>query len=345
MKVETINNVEYKLPSTLNKFQKEMYVHLINYKWNTLKIKDVGFNKYKGEYIEYDAILPENVRDTLPIIYPNILNDLKKHNDLFYFKLHRHFNHMASSQAANVNLFLPVLLSPKANDILHKIKPDFKLAVKELYKGFRIEYWDGNSNKEEGLLKDHNARSGTDSDIAIAYYNHDNELCLWLIEHKLTEREFTVCGGSKSPKRDKTKHVCDKSFHEIVDKKNYCYYHDVRENNYWNITDKNKSFFVNYKDFPSCPFKKGMNQLWRNQLLGFAVEEDDKNDFKHVCFSVVHHPDNHYLDKSINDYKNLIDNKSKFSSFTSKDVIDAASVVDDKDINKWISWYKELYRV
>jgi hypothetical protein len=88
-----------------------------------------------------------------------------------------------------------------------------------------------------------------------------------------------------------------------------------------------------------------MNQLWRNQLLGFAVEDDKKNNFKHVCFSVVHHPDNHFLDKSINDYKKLIANNPKFSSFTSKFVVDKALMVKDKGINDWVAWYKELYRV
>ena len=344
MKVVTVNEREYKLPESQNKFQKAMYVHLINWKWENIT-KEVGLNKYKGELIEYDAFLPEEYRSKLPVIYEPIKNELFEHSKIYDFKLHLYFNHMASSQAANINLFLPILLSPKANEILRLLKPDFKeLAKDELYKGFRIEYWDGNSKKEKGLLGDHNASTGTDSDIAIAYYNHDDELCLWLIEHKLTENSFTTCGGYKS-KGNKAKHNCDKSFANIIDEKDSCYYHRKSKYNYWHITDKNQSFFANHHAFESCPFRKGMNQLWRNQLLAMAVEEDANNDFKNVCFSVVHHPDNHSLDKSINEYKTLVDNNPKFSTFTSRDVIDKASTVEDREIEEWIEWYRGLYRV
>lgn len=345
MKEETINGKRYKLPSSLSKFQKDLYVHLINWKWKNIT-KEAGIYNYKGRGIEYDAILPKNVIKDFPIIFKPIIPDLKLHLKEYPFKLHIHFNHMASSQAANVNLFLPILLSPKANEILRLLKPDFKkIAITELYKGFRIEYWDGDSDTDKGLLGDHNARSGTDSDIAIAYYNHNNDLCLWLIEHKLSEPEFTVCGGFKSKGRDKTKHQCEKSFNEIVSNKNLCYYHNVRKSKYWNITDAHNSFFVNHKEIKGCPFKKGMNQLWRNQLLGFAVEDDKHNAFKTVFFSVVHHPNNHSLDNSIKAYKKLIGNNKKFSSFTSKNVIDKSNTINDKDINAWIDWYKELYKI
>jgi hypothetical protein len=345
MKIETIKGVPYKLPGSLTTFQKDMYVHLINWKWKYVS-KDVGIYNYKGTKIEYDAILPISVHKKYPIIYPSILPDLLAHKKVYDFKLHIHFNHMASSQAANVNLFLPILLSPKANDILRFIKPDFKkLAINELYKGFRIEYWDGNSDTDKGILGDHNARSGTDSDIGIAYYNQEDELCLWLIEHKLTEQEFTECGANKSKGRDKSKHLCDKSFSDILKNKNYCYYHDVRKNNYWNITDNYQSFFVNQNLFDSCPFRGGMNQLWRNQLLGLAIENDPAQPYKHVYFSVVNHPDNPALDKSIDRYKNLIAHNPKFSTFKSRDVINAAALIKDPTIDDWIKWYMELYKL
>jgi hypothetical protein len=48
------------------------------------------------------------------------------------------------------------------------------------------------------VLNDHTNVSGTDADIAIAYYDNLGNLNLWMIEHKLTEVEFTTCGGFKS---------------------------------------------------------------------------------------------------------------------------------------------------
>lgn len=343
MITETINGKEYRLPGSLTAFQKTMYIHLINYKWEQLGINEPGIYRYKGEDILYDAILPNNVHKKFPSIYPSILKALLHHQKKFPFKLHKHFNHMASSQVANVNLFLPLLLSSKKNEIFRQLKPDFKeLDTDELDNGFQIEYWDGVGN-EKGLLGDHNARSGTDSDIAIAYRNTNDELCLWLIEHKLTEKEFTTCGGATSSKRNKTCHKCNVSFSQLISNKNLCYYHDVKQNNYWNITEKHQAFFSNHIQYEKCPFKGGMNQLWRNQLLGLALEDEGR--FKHVYFSVVHHPDNKALNASINEYKALVNNNPKFSVFTSNDVVEIAKKQNDESINNWVKWYMELYKL
>lgn len=342
MKEKTLNGKTYKLPGNLSAFQEAMYIHLINWKWKNIT-KESGVHKYNGENIQYDAILPESVRQTYPIFHPSIKEDFKKHNSKFDFKFHKHFNHIVSSQAANINLFLPILLHPSANTILQAIKPDLKeIATDQLYKGFRIEFWDGNSNKEKGILGDHSAIAGTDSDIGIAYYNHKDELCLWLIEHKLTEREFTACGGAKSKGR-KPEHDCTKPFSQILEHKDLCYYHSGSNYEYWNITEKYQSFFENHTLYQSCPFKGGMNQLWRNQLLAFAMEDTGK--YKEVYFSVVHHPKNKALNKSINQYKKLTENNPKFSAFTSREVIDSAHRINQAQLNDWIGWYRELYDV
>jgi hypothetical protein len=207
MKITEKDGKQYRLPNELNSFQEELYIHLINWKWEYIT-EDVGYSRHKDEHIPYDAILPESVIADIPILYPDIRDELLQHNNKYPFRIHKYFNHMASSQAANINLFLPLLLHPNADQVLGKLKSDFKnLAVDKLYRGFRIEFWDDPYNN----LKDKNDVSGTDTDIAIAYYNQQNELCLWLIEHKLSEREFTPCGGYKSKGR-KSLHDCDKSF-------------------------------------------------------------------------------------------------------------------------------------
>jgi len=294
------------------------------------------------ERIPYDAILPESVREDFPVIYPTVVDALIQHHERFYFKLHQHFNHMASSQAANANLFLPTLLHPQANEVLRQLKSDFDdLATGELDKGFQIEFWGPRNGT--GLLGDHTQLYGTDSDIAIAYYNRERELCLWLIEHKLSEAEFTKCGGYKSNGRT-AKHNCSKSFSEILDNKSFCYYHDIRKFRYWDITENNQGFFINHTKYAQCPFHGGMNQLWRNQLLALSLEDRDQP-YKHVCFSVVKHPGNSYLDKTITEYKDLTANNAKFSVFTSSVVIDAAIGLHDSELDKWIAWYRELYNL
>jgi hypothetical protein len=340
MRIEKHGNIEYKLPGGLNNFQQMMYVHLINWKWQYIT-KEVGYNKHKGQLIPYDALFPNNIYKDLPHIYDTIRDAVKQHQKKYFFKFHKYFYHMASSQAANINLFLPVLLSPHADSILSSFKKDFKsLATNELDRGFRIEYWDGSRN-EKGLLKDHTPAAGTDSDIGIAYYNHEDELCLWLIEHKLTEKEFTTCGAF-STKANKSKHLCNSLFSEIINKKELCHYHNVNKYEYWNLTEQHQSFFINPDEIGTCPFKEGMNQLWRNQLLALALENEGR--YKHVYFSVVHHPDNVALSKTINQYKSLTNNNPKFTTFTSVELIKHVKVVNDSQLNNWVEWYQDLYK-
>lgn len=336
MKTFNIAGVDYKLPNDLNKFQQEMYVHLINWKWKHVTT-NVGYNNS----IPYDAIIPPPFDASYPMLYPDIKPAFESHHTAFSFRIHKYFSHMASSQAANVNLFLPVLLHPDVDLVLKQIKSDFKTLSKgELDNGFRIEFWD----EPFGNLKDKTDVSGTDSDIAIAYYNKEDELCLWLIEHKLTEKEFTECGGFKSNGRE-PKHDCSKNFTDILSNKETCYYHDVRKFKYWDITEANKGFFINHSRFAECPFQKGLNQLWRNMLLALSIENDSRQPYKHVYFSVVRHPGNRHLDKSIAQFKELIDNNPKFSTFTSIDVINAAISLHNPVIDTWVEWYKDLYKI
>jgi len=336
MKVVTIDGNDYRLPNALNAFQQEMYIHLINWKWAHIT-REPG--RHHG--IPYDAILPDEYADRYPMHYPGVADALESHLQKYPFRIHKYFNHMASSQAANLNLFLPVLLHPNANAVLSALKPDFaRLAASQLDNGYRIEFWD----EPFGNLGDKSNVSGTDVDIAIAYHNHQDELGLWLIEHKLTENEFTLCGGFKSKGRQ-ARHDCGKRFADILADKHLCYYHDVRQFKYWTITETNQAFFANHDQYDHCPFQGGLNQLWRNQLLALSIEQDARQPYKQASFSVVKHPGNTALDKFLAAYQNLIAGHPKFSVFTSADVIAAATTLNDSGLNKWIAWYRALYKL
>ncbi len=178
---------KYKLPKKLTEFQLSLYIHLIEWKWQNIT-KVPGIHNKK----EYDAFLPLKTKNELYPLYRPIVDEIRKNH---HFKSHKHFGHMASSQAACINLFTPILINEKvANNVMKKLNPDFnRIACEKLEKGFQFEYWD-----TDNPLNDHNDAAGTDSDFAIAYYNNNDELSLWLIEHKLSEDEFTTCGGYSS---------------------------------------------------------------------------------------------------------------------------------------------------
>jgi hypothetical protein len=349
MKIWNVNGTDYRLPGSLSEFKLQMYVHLINWKWTHIT-REVGYAKYKGRLIPYDAILPKEMIDDVRMIYPPLVDELRRHRKRNPFRLHTHFNHMVSSQAAAVNLFLPILRHPMGAKVLSAIKPDFaSLATDHLDAGYCLEFWGGNFEADQssrGPLGDKTARGGTDSDMAIAYRNHSGELCLWLIEHKLTESEFTPCGGFKS--NDRKNHPlsdCGRTFSEILKDKDTCYHHAIRQRNYWNITERNAQFFVNHGGQPQCPFQGGLNQLWRNQLLAMAMEQDERKPYKQAAFSVVKHPANPHLDASLNAFKDLVGHNPKFSAFTSEDVLRAAEGLHDVELNQWALWYRTLYKL
>lgn len=336
MRVLGRNGKTYRLPNLLNPFQEQLYIHLIDWKQ-----KHIGEASGQSRGTTYDAILPDEVNEQMLVIYPGIRTALAEHLLRLPFRIHKYFNHMASSQAANINLFLPILHHPQAAAILRQLKPDLaRIATGHLDHGYRIEFWD----EPYGGLNDKTKVSGTDSDLAIAYYNHEDRLCLWLIEHKLTEAEFTTCGGFRSKGRQ-PRHDCRKTFAELVEDPAACYYHDVRNFNYWRITGDNQGFFPNHGRHNVCPFRDGMNQLWRNQLLALSIEQDDRQPFEQVTFSVARHPRNTALDQTIADYKDLVGDNPKFTCFTLAEVITAAESHADRKLQEWIGWYRAFYDV
>ena len=336
MRVRNIDGQEYWLPNVLNDFQLGMYVHLINWKWENIT-EERGIS---GGF-EYDAILPKRYAEELRVLNPKLVAVTRAHHQRLPFRIHKYFNHMASSQAANINLFLPILLNYRVDAILGDLNPKFaRLATDHLDDGWRIEFWD----EPFGTLADKNAVSGTDADMAIAYYNHDGDLCLWLVEHKLTEPEFTPCGGFTSKGR-KERHDCTRNFDDILKAKSTCYYHDVKKFNYWNITDANRDFFVNHATHIQCPFQDGMNQLWRNQLMALAIEQDERPPYEHAHFSVVRHAGNKALNESLAGYEHLIDSNPNFTTLTSTEIIDAAERHGDQGLQEWIDWYRQLYQL
>jgi len=330
----------YRVPSNLSDFQARMYKHLIDWKWAHIS-KEPG--QYAGH--EYDAVLPDQYKGKLPHLYEPVRQMFLDHQKRFHFKTHKFADHMASSQIACANLFLPIMVHPDvAPQILASVKPDLaSIATEELDNGFRIEFWDEPVN----MLGDHNKSTGTDADFAIAYRNHARQLCLWLIEHKLTEAEFTTCGGAKSKGRKLGNYSCD-STAEILKNLGLCYYHGKCQYNYWPITLANESTFPrrNLLSHAGCPFKGGMNQLWRNTVLALAIEiatEGPYSKYKKVYFSVCHHPQNTALNDSMAAFRALLGEKDRFSSFTSKPLISAASKSVNPEIQKWADWYSNLY--
>lgn len=332
-------------------FRDRIYSYLLSYKLEKIT-KDQGI--FRG--LKSDYFLPENIvsKDYPAMLYDPIISVVEEiQNSEYKYKPHIFSKiHIASSQTACINLFIPILESPLADDILKRLNAtpsNFDhIDRDELFHGYRLEFWDSTDDKDKGLLGDHSKQAGTDSDIAIAYRDKQGNLCLWLIEHKLTEKEFTECGGYKSEQKRKKKQnrlnkCLTSNFAEILADHSICYYHHKCGYNYWGIMSMSgvSDFFNGKLEIKGCPFRRGLNQLWRNQLLAIALERQVPNKYHEVYFSVVHHPENHFLTQSMNKYRELNNHSSKFGSFTSLDLIDAAKI--DPQLSEWINWYVGVY--
>lgn len=337
------NAKTYRMSSGLNEFQEKLYRHLIEYKWNILGIKEPG--TYKGR--TYDYMFPKSYeKGYSPVLYNKLHSELDMlQNSRYRFKVHIMAYHMASSQCACINLFMPVLLDPNASEILKDVpgcpKDFMEIDRTRLYNGFCFEYWgqDIRNKPAKGLLNDHTDRAGTDADVAIAYINTEGEPCIWLIEHKLAEKEFTCCGGYLSPKNELKTFCKSTDLNGLLKDNSRCRYTAIGYK-YWDITSRHRSTYKCLDSDTQCPFLKGRNQLWRNQLLALALVETGQ--YAHAHFSVVHHRDNHSLDASMAEYRQMISPETQFTTFTNEDILHSARKHSEK-LLEWVGWYEEMY--
>lgn len=111
--------------------------HLSAYKANVLKVQTNGVWKKNGQ--EYSHILPENMaeKNIIPSDFnQQIFADIKK------IELHPDFHHLNSSQAMCFNLFEPLLLTKKINDVLGLFEKKPEEIVKH-----EFEYIEDNNEK------------------------------------------------------------------------------------------------------------------------------------------------------------------------------------------------------
>lgn len=329
----------YRIPSNLTVEQERIYCHIIDWKRDNITTER---GTYKGH--EYDALFPGE--SSVPVmLYPSIINQWKEmQNSSFAYKTHKFANnHAISSQTACINLFMPILLSKDVNKILPLIPgcpSDFKcIARDKLFHGFCFEYWGQDIKQGKGLLNDHTSQAGTDADVAIAYYNSNRQLCIWLIEHKLSEKEFTKCGAFKSKANRQKSHCYSCSISDMIREPGLCYYIS-KGYRYWEILKEEVKRFEGKTNGAVCPFKSGLNQLWRNQMLGFALLKSGT--YQAATFSVCRHARNTMLDMSIGLYKALTVGDEMFTCFTNDDVL-IASDTNSHDILEWRKWYAEVY--
>ena len=193
--------------------------------------------------------------------------------------LNRVLTNTAASQPYCFNLIIYLDQHLKLASQLFTLFMEKPVEVVRLVPEFTPNHCDEiNSFERNGdeSLGDQNSKMGTDADIAVFYKYDGSKNGVLLIEFKFIEAEFSVCSSYKV--KDNVRPICDSiNFHQelVVQKKIderhrlLCGYNKYQN---WDLTSESEVLdFQKIKSSSGCPFRYGLNQLWRNYLLAEKV--------------------------------------------------------------------------
>ncbi|HOZ14034.1 MAG TPA: hypothetical protein PK784_04550 [Tenuifilaceae bacterium] len=274
-KISIEMNTEPKIYQEGNPWQNKVYLHMSAYLETKGVVsfgQSVNGNTFKHllteEQSEYNFITKE--------IHTATLNRFKDHKA---GDLKRILTNTAASQPYCFNLIIylqqhlelanklfSVLLNKQVK-VIH-LEPEFTPNTCNDIEGFKMGM--------DESIGDQAGNKGTDADIAVFYTYENNKKGLILIEFKFIEAEFSTCSSYRE--KGQIRNVCDSStyFEDLVVQKkrdsfkNYiCGY-----NKYLNWQLTKESMVLDIKTINSsshCPFRFGLNQLWRNMILAERV--------------------------------------------------------------------------
>jgi len=337
-----------------NEWEKKVYHHMAEF----LKQKGVikfgtthGGNQYRHLLTEEDGHLNFINYDIYKATTERF-NDHKAGDRL------RIFTNTAASQTFCFNLIIYLQQNLTLTNKLFSELLGKPVKVIHLEPEFTPNYCDtvvGFPRTSEESIGDQGNNHGTDSDIAVFYTYEDGLKGILLIEFKFIEPEFSVC-SSYSNKKD-VRSICDSSnyYTELITKKKtnesgnfYCGY-----NRYSNWPLTSKSNVIDIKKVQSsqaCPFRFGLNQLWRNMILAEQVSISRKcNEFGFWVFSPVEN--DKYLWKNGNterQFRDILTQKGNahFNKFHLEKIFDILrkSITTTEEC-QWLNNMEAKYRV
>ena len=244
--------------------------------------------------------------------------------------------------------------------IIKHLEPEFTPNMCENIEGFE--------RKDDESIGDQNLKfgSGTDADIAVFYTYEENKKGVLLIEFKFIESEFSVCSSysgsmrkkneTSTEKQERIRHkemrqsICNSLtfYNEMVDSVNsLCGYNKYLN---WRLTEKSSVIDIEkIKVANSCPFRFGLNQLWRNFILSEKIAKArDCDEFGFWVFSPIEN--DKYLWKNGNtetQFREILTEKGNkhFEKVYLETILDILSdVISEKDL-VWLEKLEAKYRV
>ena len=261
-------------------------------------------------------------------------------------KLHQYAAHLRSSQIFAFNLFLPFgegkreRLSERVGEALGAGFSIDEVSFEWVPPGVLLGEIAG--DRPVGN------EPATAVDVVLWGRLPDERRAVVLLEVKLSEPDFTHCGGRDSPGNDK-KHVCA-SAASFLENPNDCYLRRPlrrrRDRRYWEIfTASHGSVLAAFPGADTggqCPFAYSMQQPMRNLAIAKGLEQDQSIDVEKAWFGLCVHDENANVAEHWQEWRNLLPENIPAPSLAASEVVGAGEA---EGLQEWADWMRARYRL
>jgi len=267
--------IETKVYQKGNPWQNKVYQHMAEY----LTLKGIASFGQSANGNTFKHLLTEEQSEYNFITKEIHTATLARFTDHKAGDLNRILTNTAASQPYCFNLIVYLQQHTILANELFSILLNKQVRVVHLEPEFTPNTCDNVDGFERGMdesIGDQIGKKGTDADIAVFYTYENNKKGLILIEFKFIEAEFSTCSSYKNKKQIRP--LCESIdyIEKLVDQKkvdylkNYLCGYNKYDN--WQLTKESKALnFEKIKSAHDCPFRFGLNQLWRNIILAERV--------------------------------------------------------------------------
>lgn len=353
-------NIEAEIYQTGNPWQKKVYKTMALLLEANPEIKSFGQSTNGNAYKHLLTIEQSKFNFITEDIHTATKERFSKHKA---GDLHRILTNTAASQPYCFNLIIYLQQHPALADKLFSSLFEKQVKVHHLEPEFTPNTCDniiGFERTGDESIGDQNLKLGigTDADIAVFYTYDINKKGVLLVEFKFIEAEFSVCSSYADKKQIKSTCDSENYFTDLIHKKKTDEANNILcgYNRYfnWQLTSKSKVIDgEKIKSISCCPFRFGLNQLWRNMLLAEQVASSRQcNEFGFWVFSPK--TNNKYLWKTEKhettetQFREILTEQGNkhFQKIHLETIFDKLqTIVSEHDDKVWLKSMEDKYRI
>ncbi len=261
-------------------------------------------------------------------------------------KLHEHAAHLRSSQTFAFNLFLPFREGSRSRlaDRVGAMIGE-PLSINEV----RFEWVPPGALLGE-IRGDRPApgEAATGVDVVLWGRLPGGERAVVLLEVKLSEGDFTHCGGRDSPGNQR-RDVCA-SAALFFDDPSACYLRRTkrarRDRRYWEIFAAShgsvRAAFPGADVNGPCPFAESMQQPMRNLAIARGLEQGEYRAVEKAWFGLCAHDNNPDVAGHWERWTRLLPDAAMAPTLPASEVVQAG---EDEGFVEWAAWMRDRYRL